>query len=160
MIINQTVTNSEGQEIPLVYCEADPLKNLEGKVLRDVRVWSFYGDKFIIVNGPKKVWSPPGGGIEPGETIADAIVRELQEEANMEVLDQKIIGYQDIYAPDKIRRFVFLFASVKPISDFVVDPDEDITEMKLIDPRDYKQYFDYDEIGNRVMSHAIELRYV
>ena len=78
----------------------------------------------------------------------------------MEVLDQKIIGYQDIYAPDKIRRFVFLFASVKPISDFVVDPDEDITEMKLIDPRDYKQYFDYDEIGNRVMSHAIELRYV
>ena len=35
-------------------------------------------------NAPGR-WTPPGGRVEPGETQADAVVRELREECRIEV---------------------------------------------------------------------------
>jgi hypothetical protein len=47
---------------------------------------------------------------------------------------------------------------VKPYGDFISDPDGSITEIKLIDPKEYKQYFDWGEIGERIIERAIELK--
>ena len=49
------------------------------------------------------------------------------------------------------------FCIVEPYGDFVSDPDGDITEIKLIDQRDYKQYFDWGKVGDRIMERAIEI---
>ena len=38
------------------------------------------------------LWSIPGGRIEPGETDAQALVREMLEETNMQVKVGKLIG--------------------------------------------------------------------
>ena len=46
---------------------------------------------------------------------------------------------------------------VEPMGDFVTDPDGDITEIKLINPEDYKKYFGWGEIGDRIMARAIEM---
>jgi hypothetical protein len=46
---------------------------------------------------------------------------------------------------------------VEPYGDFESDPDNDISEIKLIDPKDYKQYFDWKEIGDRIVKKAVEL---
>ena len=37
------------------------------------------------------VWAPPGGGVEPGESLVDAVIRELLEE----------VGYRT--SPDEVR---------------------------------------------------------
>lgn len=41
---------------------------------------------------------------------------------------------------------------------FVKDVDGDITEIRLIDPKDYKEYFDWKEIGDHIMKRALELK--
>ena len=35
-------------------------------------------------------WAPPSGGVEPGETVADCVMREVREEAGIEVLPEAI----------------------------------------------------------------------
>jgi 8-oxo-dGTP diphosphatase len=48
------------------------------------------GDRLLVIQRSSTVraplqWCFPGGGIEPGETPADAIVREFREEVGLEV---------------------------------------------------------------------------
>jgi ADP-ribose pyrophosphatase YjhB (NUDIX family) len=141
MKIKSTLTNRSGQVLDVVYREADPLKDLENKKLSGVHAYCFYNDKFVIVYSVSKgYWTPPGGGIEDNENYKEATIREVLEETNMKVLHQELIGYQDISEPQGIVRQTRSFCIVEPVGDFVSDPDGEVTEIKLIDPKDYKQY--------------------
>ena len=158
MEIKSTLTNRSGQVLDVIYKEADPLLNLEDKILQAVHAFCFYKGKLVIVYAKEKeYWAPPGGGIEPNESIEDAVIREVKEETNMKVIHQEVIGYQDIYEPGRIIRQTRSFCIVEPHGDFLEDPDRDITEIKLIDPKDCKKYFDWGKIGERIMNKAIEL---
>jgi 8-oxo-dGTP diphosphatase len=160
MEIKSTLTNRSGQILDVIYHEdADPLKKLDGKILQSAQGYCFCGDKLVIVYAKNKnFWMPPGGGIEAGETFEQAIVREVKEETNMKVLHQEFIGYQDVYEPNRTVRQTRSFCIVEPYGDFFSDPDGDITEIKLIDPIDRKQYFDWGKIGDRLMERALELK--
>jgi len=159
MEIKSSLINRSGQKLDVIYREDDPLKDLGDKILQAVHAFCFYGDKLVIVYAANKgYWAPPGGGIEPGETYEEAVVREVKEETNMKVLSQRLIGYQDICAPDRIVRQTRSVCIVEPYGPFVKDPDGDITEIKLIDPSDYKKYFDWGAVGERIMERALLLK--
>ena len=158
MEIKSTLTNRAGQVIKIIYKESNPLNDLEGKILQGVHAYCFCNGKLVVVYADSKgYWTPPGGGIEAGESVAEAVAREVKEETNMKVLSHEIIGYQDSYEDGRIVRQTRSFCIVEPIGDFVSDPDEDITEIKLIDPADYKKYFDWGAIGDRLMERSLEL---
>ncbi len=159
MKIKSTLTNSSGQVLDIVYEEGlDPNKNLDGRIFQAVHGFCFYKDKIVIAYANDKgYWTIPGGAIEKGETYEEATVREIHEESNMKVLHQELIGYQDIYEPDRTIRQTRSFCIVEPYGDFVSDPDGDITEIKLIYPKDFKQYVDWKKIGDRLMERALEM---
>jgi 8-oxo-dGTP pyrophosphatase MutT (NUDIX family) len=46
-------------------------------------------DRVLLVRFDSGVWAAPGGGIEPGESDADAVARELREELG---LDEAALG--------------------------------------------------------------------
>ena len=132
------------------------MANLDDKVLQGVHAFCFYNGQLVIVYAEsKKYWTPPGGEIEKGETYEEAVVREVKEETNMKVIFQKLIGFQDIYEPERIVRQTRSFCVVEPYSSFVSDPDGEITEIKLIHPQEYSNYFNWGKIGDRIMEQAL-----
>lgn len=158
MQIESTITNKQGETFKSIYHEGeDPTENLDGVILSGSGGHCFYGDKLVIVKSGNE-WGFPGGAIEQGETWQEAIVREVKEESNMKVLHQELIGYQDFFMKKHSLRHVISFCIVEPYGNFETDPDNDITEIKLIDPKDFKQYINWGEIGDRIMERAVELR--
>jgi len=152
------VSHISGQPVSFTYRDIDSLDELNGDKVKGVHGFCFCGDKLVVVYAEdKKSWGPPGGGVELGETVEEAVVREILEETNMRVLKQKIIGYLEVFEPDRTlqTRSVCI---VEPVGDFVSDPDGDVTEIKLIDPQDMKQYFDWGENGDRLLERALTLK--
>lgn len=161
MQIKSTLINKSGQVFYTVYQEGiNPNQNLDEKILQGVHGFCFYKDKLVVVYAGKKgTWGPPGGHIEKGETYEEAVTREVMEESNMKVVHQELIGFIDVYESNKIIRQTRSFCIVEPYGDFIADTDieGDITEIKLIDPKDCKKYFNWGEGGDRIMERALEM---
>jgi 8-oxo-dGTP diphosphatase len=157
--MKQVTESSTGEKFELTYKEDDPRKNLENRVIREVRAICFLDGKFVMVHEPEyKRWNLPGGKVEKGEDFEDAMIREVQEETNMEVLDHQFVGYIDTNSDeDPIQRFTYSICSVRPIGEFVADPDNDISEIKLIDPNDIKEYYNWGPISQRILARSLEL---
>lgn len=106
------------------------------------------------------MWILPGGTREIGESIEETLKREIREETNMEVLEWKPIGVQTVFELDnKVEPYYQLRVAcrVHPFGPFLSDPDGGILENKLINPKDYKKYFDWGEIGDEIIKKAVLL---
>lgn len=157
MPITESFKSKTGQEYVFEYRDADNFDDLDpGKCTQTYGVCFCDGKLVIGFGGRKKDWGLIGGTIEPGETFEQTLRREIQEEANMEVLSMKPIGYQKVLSHDGICQLRYA-CTVRPFGPFVSDPAGSVTEIKLIDPADYKKYFDWGRIGDRIMERALEL---
>ena len=153
------LTNKNGEELKVSYRDIDSVSELEGRTVSGVHAYCFYGDKFVIVYTPtNQCWTPAGGGVETGETPEEAIIREVLEETNMKVLKQAFLGCQDIFEPGRTVTQTRSVCIVEPYGDFLSDPDGDITEIKCIDPLEYKKYFDWGIVGDHLMERALKLK--
>lgn len=156
MVINDSMVWN-GKEYKLIWHDCDTFDDIKDKNLQQSYGACFYKDKLVIVNNNGK-WSLVGGHIENGESPEEALVREVIEESNMKVLKQIPIGYQEVINPDgTIDYQLRSFCLVEPLGDFVSDPAGSVTEIRMIDPKDYKNYFNWGKIGDRIMEKSIKI---
>ncbi len=149
----------EGRIFQLKWTDVDTFDDLDPQLCTQTYGVCFVDDKIVIGKNKKGTWSLIGGKIEPGETIEQALVREVQEESNMKVLKHRPLGNQQVTNPEgKIYYQLRSVCIVEPYGEFVEDPAESVVEIKLIDPKEYKQYFDWGKIGERIIQRAIELK--
>ncbi len=141
----------DDKEYRLVWHDCDTFDDLPKHKFQQSYGVCFYNDKLVITRGDFGKWNIVGGHIEKGETPGDAL-----EETNMKVLKQIPIGYQEVFNPDGTSDFQLRsFCLVEPIGKFEKDPAGSVTEIKLIDPKNYKKYFDWGKIGERIRGFAI-----
>ncbi len=43
------------------------------------------GDLLLVHKTDNGLWALPGGGVDPGESVSDAVVREVKEETGLDV---------------------------------------------------------------------------
>ena len=159
MEIESSVKNNLGQKIKVLYKDIDSIPQLEGREVSGVHAYCFLNDKLVIVYAEGKgLWTPPGGGVEMNETPEEAVSREVKEETNMRVVSQVLIGFQDIFQPAGTITQTRSVCRVEPCGEFASDSDGDVTEIKLIDPAEYREYFDWGPVGDHIMKRALELR--
>lgn len=118
------------------------------------------GRVVLIRRGDTGEWAMPGGTLEWGETLRDSIVRELLEEAGVEVIS--LGDRPSVYSrPDRDLRFhavtIVVHATVKPPHRPPVNPLE-ILEVRSFSPDEIPRPLAY--AGDDMLDHALAERSV
>ena len=77
------------------------------------------GDRILLVKhskGDREYWVLPGGGVEGGESLADAATREIREETNLEIKPNKLAFISEAIPADKHRHVIDFFFTGEIIS--------------------------------------------
>jgi len=91
-------------------------------------------------------WVIPGGGVEFGETIHDAAIREIKEETNLDIEILKLVCFKEVInLPEKYHTVVF-FHLAKPKNMNII-PGGDLSEAR---------FFSIDEIKRLKTVESVE----
>lgn len=87
------------------------------------------------IDGDSYFWGIPGGAVEEGETLEQAVVREVKEETGFDVV---VTGFNSLREKFFTKRhhhvlFATFFARVVGGELGINDPDNDIAEVKWVD---------------------------
>jgi|AntRauTorckE6833_2_1112554.scaffolds.fasta_scaffold00588_6 8-oxo-dGTP diphosphatase len=70
------------------------------------------------------IWLPPGGGVKPGETLEEALIREFWEETGFKVSVQKLLHFNEVIEPPiHAIEFYFLVKRVEGKMELGKDPE-------------------------------------
>ena len=110
-------------------------------------------------------WHLPGGSVENDEHLKEALIREVIEEADIEISNIINLGVQKVEFPknpNKHEGSIFyqarLVAKVKNILPQTIDPDDGIIwERRFVKASDVKKFVKWKKTGNAMFSDAISL---
>ena len=102
----------------------------------------------------------PGGGTEPGESVEQTLVREIDEELKMRVISWEPLGYQEWIetGTSNIGLGLRVYAKLVKEEEFTNDPGGSVIGHSLVPLEELNRYIGYQEIGDRMVKLAKTIR--
>jgi ADP-ribose pyrophosphatase YjhB (NUDIX family) len=103
-------------------------------IILDVRGMIFHHGRVLLVRHSygNRSWSFPGGVVDRGETLADAMRREAREELNADIHIERLHGMYDNFKHGASEHIAVFVASLKEPTD--LKPSWEIAAFDFFDP--------------------------
>ena len=99
----------------------------------------FRGDRVLLIKRAREPskgrWSVPGGAIELGEEIYDAVRREVREECGIEIEVVRVVNAADSIVPDESGRVWYHYVPIYVLARYVSGealPDSDALDVRWV----------------------------
>jgi 8-oxo-dGTP diphosphatase len=115
-------------------------------------------NEVLLVNHQKhgrSYWLFPGGGVEYGETLAQALKREFKEELSSSKLEVKnLVFLNETIYPRNERHILNLYFRVKLGKGFKikVNPDKVLKNAGFVGMKDFKKFLFYPDLKSAIIS--------
>lgn len=101
-------------------------------------------------------WSVPGGRVRPGETLHEAVVREVAEETGLEVAVDRFVGWTERIGADGKHHFVILdFLALPADPEPLPSPADDAVDARFVDLDEVAEYDLVADLYEFLVDHAI-----
>lgn len=158
MKVFKDAVSHNGSRCDVCHVEVDNFDDIpDHKIIKAHAVCFWIGRMLLVNHSQWNVWGIPGGTRESGESVIQALEREVVEEANCRVMESHPVSYQkivDANGEDHYR--VNFVCMVEPIGEFENDPAENINKIIWIKPNEYEKYIEKKEFKKIIIANAID----
>ncbi|HUD10461.1 MAG TPA: NUDIX domain-containing protein [Candidatus Saccharimonadales bacterium] len=89
----------------------------------------------------RQQWEIPGGKVETGELLAEAAIREIEEELGVRVTIEKLLGKKDFREDDRIMQYNWYSAKIIHGKPKIMEP-ETFDGLRYFSPVEMRKLFD------------------
>jgi len=136
------------------------LDDYEGLHITRVGALCFKDGKICLIksDGGKK-WVIPGGKPEKGESMEQALKREIDEEATLDIENIRLMGATENFIKDNPKKnegnhfFQLVFAAdITELKPQTEDPDNGVIRERIfIKPEEFKDYIDWGPLSDAII---------
>ena len=115
-------------------------------------------DKILLIEHLKKdkrYWLVPGGGVDWGESTAEALIREYKEETNLDISVEKFLFLSETIAPDKQKHVINLYFQIKVLKNSIenmqLGDEKNLTDLRFITKKEIENIKLYPNIKTQLI---------